>query len=60
MAKREYVIAWETAVQCISKGISRQIWLAPIPDKHKDEIWERAKKYVAAKKEMESQKELFV
>lgn len=54
-----YKIAFKCAVTCIENGYPQSVWISPIPEKDKDLIWNKAKKYVDKVKALKQEPSLF-
>lgn len=56
---RCYKLAWDCALICLEKGYSKAIWIAPIPQEHKNALWIKAEKYFNKQKALEREPYLF-
>ena len=56
---RFYAIAWECLLVCLRNNYSLDIWIAPIPEEHKQKMLEAGKRFVAKEKALAREPFLF-
>ena len=57
--KFNYAIAWTCLLECLRKDIPLAIWIAPIPDEHKEKMLEAGKRFIEKEKALEREPSLF-
>lgn len=54
-----YKAAWVCLLECLRKNIPLRLWLAPIPEEHKEKMLEAGKRFIAKEKALERVPSLF-
>ena len=56
---KPYAIAWNCLLECLRKNIPLEIWIAPIPEEHKEKMLLAGKRFIAKEKALAMVPSLF-
>lgn len=54
-----YSIAWNCLLRCLRNGYSLDIWIAPIPEEHKEKMIKAGKRFIEREQALAREPSLF-